>query len=250
MPLRMNMKRFGLFAALVALGAAISLSGCGGGGGSNSQTAPDPTVRFFNGVIDSTAYDFLLNNSPEVSGVAFLGSSADFTNIEPISYDVLARETGTTNEIWSETFTFVRDRDYLISMLGNEDFGTEPLKRARMFRHEVNRQAPNGNLSRVYVINGFNRAAGFLTTPIDAQNPGNNPQFVIRDIAFGESQGQTIDATSQTIEIRRTGTEFVYVTQTFVFEPGKVYALYITGIEGGTGLSAPRIHRVELQTEL
>lgn len=247
MALEKVMNGFRLFALLGAI--AIFLSGCAGGGSGTGSTAPDPDVLFFNGVHDSGAYDFLIDDDVLAAALSFVGISPNFFQARPIIQDVTVRESATTNVIWAETYEFLRDRNYVISALGIQAYGVEPLKRARLFRHEVNRELPNGTKSRIYLINGFNRKAGFLTTAIDFQNPGNNPQVALRDVPFGGSEGTLIDATTHTFEVRRTATETVYVTRTFTFGGGKIYAVFVLGVEEGVGNAAPRIEIIELTAE-
>jgi hypothetical protein len=238
-----------LIAGVLLAGALFAAHGCGGGGSSSSSDAPDPAVLFYNGVSDSLPYDFLLNDSTEASNIAYRESSANFVSTEPRVTQVLARHTGTTNEIWAQDYDLQRDRDYVISMLGIENFGTEFQKRARLFRTEVDRKVPNGSTARIVVVHGFARSAGLDTPNIDFQNPGNNPQVRLTNIAFGASQSRLIDATSQTFQARRNGTEFVFAERTFTFEAGKVYMVYVVGVEGAAAPNDVRIEIVEIETE-
>lgn len=234
-------------AFLVAV--VLTVVGCGGGGGGGGTQAPEPTVRFYNGLGDSTAVDFLLDEELEVGDLAFQESTPDFTPQDARVRAVTLRETGTTNEIWAEDFNLQRDRDYLVNALGLQNFGSEPLKRARIYLHEIDRKVPNGSVARLYVVHGYHRATGFTTPPIDFQNPGNNPQFKIEEIPVGGIKNILVDATVQTFQARRTATEAVYAQTTFTFGAGKVYVAYVLGQEGGVGALAPQIQIVELQTE-
>jgi len=240
------MKRLTIGILFVAV--AAFLFGCGGGS-AGSSNAPDPEVRFFNGVSDSDGYDFLMEEDVEATDIDFEESTPDFKKYEARTRLVTARETGTTNEIWVEDFTLQDDKHYVISTLGLENYGSEPLKRARLFMHEVNREAPNGSIARLYVVHGFAREAGFETPNIDFQNPGNNPQFRITDIPFGEARFINVDAVNQTFEARRAGTEAIFATTNFTFEAGKIYIAYVLGVESGVGAQAPQIQIVELSAD-
>lgn len=228
--------------------AVWAVAGCAGGS-SGSSNAPDPEVRFFNGISDVGFVDFLFNEEVEQTGIAYLGSSPDFADTEPVERDVTVRETGMTEAIWTEAFQYERDKDYLMCSLGLKNFGTEFLKRARLAQFEIDRRLPNANKARVYVIHGFNRAAGSETTDIDFQNPGNNPQVRFAGLQYMNAGNLDIDATTHTFEARRAGTESVYVSTSFTFESGKIYAIFILGLEGEVGVQAPRIEIIELTTE-
>lgn len=242
------MNRFAQFTVVFAM--LMVLFGCAGGSsGGGGNNAPDPTVQFYHGVSDGSNYDFLYDEDVLTANLAFRDASAGFQDVDALIHDVLIRETGTTNEIWAETFDFQRDRDYLIAALGLENYGAEPLKRAKLTRVEVNRQVPNGNKARIIVFHGFNRAAGFLTPAIDFQNPGNNPLVALRGILYGETQVALIDATNQTLQARRAGTESVFVEDTISFGAGKIYAVFVLGVEDGVGPLAPRIEVIELASE-
>lgn len=244
------MNRILSWMAIAGLGLAIA--GCGGGG-TNSNNEPDPTVRFINGSCDTTSLEFVyfLDGVETIlqAGLPYLGSSATFFDVEPEDLDLGVREVGTTEDIWNESFAMERDKDYLICTLGLKVFGAETEKRLRLLRFEIDRIAPNANKSRIYVIHGFNRSSGNQTTGIDFQNPGNNPQYKLDDLAYLTEQHIDIDSTTHTFEARRHGTESVYVSRTFAFESGKIYAVLLSGIEDGVGASAPVMEIIELQSE-
>lgn len=225
----------------------IAASGCGGGG--TSSDAPDPTVQYFNGICDADPVDFFLNQEPVAENIAFTETSPGFEETEPLIRDIAVREVGSTKEYWQEEFEFVRDSDYLLCALGLENFGTEFEKRVRLARFDIDRRQPNANKARIYVVHGFNRAAGFSTPDIDFQNPGNNPQIKLADIAYLTEKNVEIDAATQTFEARRAGTESVFMSTTFTFEPGKIYVIALLGIEDGVGVLAPQIKIIELASE-
>src|ERR1051325_10789342 len=109
--------------------AGLGISGCGGGGGGGSL--PDPTIRFFNGVSDSTSLDFLLDDTVEGPQLSYLASTPNFDSVESKLRDLRVLEDGTTVDLWSETIALEKDRHYLVSSIGLENYGTETLKRVR-----------------------------------------------------------------------------------------------------------------------
>ncbi len=244
------MNRILSWMTIAALG--LALAGCGGGG-TTGTNAPDPAVRFINGSCDTTLLEFFefVDGTETIleTGLAYLGTSAVFEDVEPELHDIDVREVGATESIWTETFDMARDKDYLLVSLGLKTFGIETEKRLRIQRFEINRTAPNANKSRIYVIHGLNRSAGNQTTGIDFQNPGNNPQYKLTNVGYLTEQNIEIDSTSHTFQARRFGTESIYVSRTFAFESGKIYAVLLTGVEDGVGANAAAMEIIELQPE-
>ena len=227
--------------------AGLTLSGCGGGSGGNGL--PDPTIRFFNGSSDSTALNFLLDDTVEAPQLAYLGSSPNFKSVEAKVRDLRIMEDGTSVDLWSELLGLVKDKHYLVSAIGLENYGIETLKRVQTLALEIDRTAPNGSRARLIVIHGYNREAGLETPAIDLQTPGDNPQFVVRNIAYATAKLLDVDAGTWTFEARRNGTETVLVSQAATLGGGKIYAAYVLGVENAGGQQAPRIEFVELQTK-
>lgn len=224
---------------------AATLTACGGGGGGGSS-ASKPRVRFVNASVDSTALTFKLNGDTEATGVLYPGISSAFKNKDQNSYDIAVREDGGTEDLDASIATFVNEKEYLVSAVGLESFGSEPQKRLRLVAPEIDLTAPNGNKARIYVLHAFVRATGFDTPNIDLRNPGDNPQYKVENIAFSSIGTLLIDASTQTFVARRTGTESVYATQTFTFDPSGVYVGIVSGIEGEVGASAPKIQFIKL----
>ncbi len=235
--------------AFLCVLAALFVLGCGGAGGGSQGR--DPTVRFYNGSPDSPDLDFLMDSDVMASFLAFLEGSASFVSIEPGERDIVLRESGTTNEIDAVFGELPRDTDAIFSAIGLFDFQGEFDKRIRIAPTEVDRSVPNGNTARLIIIHGFNRAFGFATPNIDFQNPGDNPQFKAPDIAFAASATLVVDAVPQIFQARRAGTEEIYASITLLdadIDPGKVYAVYVLGVEGEVGAQVPQIVFVEIET--
>lgn len=228
--------------------AALVLVGCGGSGG--GSLTPDPTLRYVNLVPDSTGLDFLVNSDTKASNLAYLDSSANFASLESRDYDYSFREHGTTEDLDITANTPSKDKDYVVLAIGQKGYGSEPLKRARVVVINVDRKMPNGNKARLYVVHAYSRAAGFDTPQIDFRNPGDNPQFSANGIDFAGSQALTVDSGNMTFQVRRNGTEEVYVNDTVLaLGAGKVYLAIVAGIEGEVGAKAPQIKLIELQTK-
>jgi hypothetical protein len=227
--------------------AGLAISGCGGGGGGGSL--PNPTIRFFNGVSDSTSLDFLLDDTVEAPQLGYLASTPNFDSVESKLRDLRVLEDGTTVDLWSETIALEKDKHYLISSIGIENYGTETLKRVRTLALLIDRTAPNGSRAKLFVIHGYNREAGLETPAIDFQTPGDNPQFSVRNIDYATAKTLDVDAGTLTFQARRNGTETVLVSNTVTLGGGKIYAAYVLGVENASGTQAPRIEFVELQTK-
>jgi hypothetical protein len=227
--------------------AGIALAGCGGGGGGGGL--PNPTVRFFNGSPDSTALNFLLDDTVEAALLAYLESTPDFESVDDRVRDLRIQEDGTSVDLWNEIVDLVKDKHYLICSIGLENFGTENLKRIRTLFTEIDRTAPNGSRVRLIIVHGYNRETGLETPAIDFQTPGDNPQFSADNIAYASSRVLEVDAGNWTFEARREGTETILTSQNITLGGGKIYAAFVLGVENAAGIQAPRIEFVELQTD-
>ncbi len=221
------------------------IAGCGGSGGGSST--PDPVVQYYNGSSDSGPLDFWLNTSNEATQ-AFDTASGAFESVNPDEMDVILNSAGLEDQLDAILFLFQKDKDYIISALGLKNYGSEPLKRLQLTIHEVNRQFINGNTARLVIINGYNRATGFETANLDFQNPGNNPQFKVSDIAFTQAKTATITSGAQSFEVRTNGTEDILISTSHTLTAGKTYLVYILGQEGGSGDATPKVTFIELES--
>lgn len=215
--------------------------GCAGGGGSSGSSIPEPTVRYFNIVPDSTALSFSLNQDVKADALPYLGSTPGFAKVKSDSYDAELKDANTNQSLWAEVYNLGPDTDYLIVSLGLQNYGADTLKRARLAISSIDLTRPNGNRARLLILNAYNRAPGFDNPGIDFQNPGDNPQFKAAGIQFGTSGNLDVDSGVQTFEVRRESTENVYATSTPNLVAGGVYLVIFTGIEGGVGAQAPQI---------
>lgn len=221
--------------------------GCGGvgvGGG-----PPNPTIGFFNASPDSPNIDFFIDSALIGGNNAFL-TGTTIQNTEATDRDLSALESGTTNEIDVIFATLNKDKHFLVALLGLVNFNGENLKRARLTAIEINRDAPVGNKAKLYVFHGYNREFGFDTPNIDFQNPGDNPQFKAANIPPGLAQLILVDSGNVDYEVRRTGTDQVLIAATnLLLEAGKIYAVYVVGVENGTVNLMPQIRAVEIPPE-
>jgi hypothetical protein len=233
---------------IVLLG--LALAGCGGGGGQTGSGTEDPEIRFINAAVDVPALDFRVNDRTEAAAVPYgMGNENGFRRFSAETYDVLIRPTGATEDAWAETLQAAPDGDYIVAAFGLRDFGDEFFKRLRTTQLEVNRTPPNGNKARLVVLNAFNRMTGAENVPVDFKNPGENPQYQLTGIGFGTTGTIEVDSGSQTFDVRLSGAEQVYVSETLQLEPGKIYFVILGGIEEGAGPQAPDIKLVEIATE-
>jgi hypothetical protein len=225
---------------LAATAAVVALTGCGGGGGGGSSV-PKPTIRFTNVSPDSTSLSFLFDDDVKASGLVYLASTPTFAEVSANDYDIFVTEESTGDVLDAITSTIQADKDYVIAAVGLETYGDEFEKRVRIVGTQVDLTAPNGSKARLYVLHGFNRSVGFSTPSIDFQSPGDNPQYKLTNIGFGQVQSIVVDAGSQTFEARRNGTENVYVTSTQTLDDGGIYLVIFSGIEGAVGAQAPQM---------
>jgi hypothetical protein len=227
---------------------AYLIAGCSTGTGGNGNQI-DPTVRVLNASPDSIDLEFLLNDNVHGTPVSYLESSPNFIAFDPEILDVSIRETGTTVDLWSQAVNFQSDNHYLLVAVGLETFTGEFEKRLQLAVVNVNRDTPNGNKARVYVLHGFLRELGFQTPSIDFQTPGSNPQFQLTNIAFADDKNFEVDSGVQTFEARRTATQNILATTTVTLDPGKIYVAVFSGIENAAPPQNPKITFIELQTE-
>jgi hypothetical protein len=204
---------------------------------------------FFNASSDAASVDFYLDGALSASALAS-GTGSDFALTDPQDRDVSVHDAGTTTEYDLILQTFARNKHYVLSNIGLVNFGGEFEKRLRLVATEVDRHLLNGSKARLVIFHAFSRASGFQTPNIDFQNPGNNPQYKAGNIEFATSSVMTIDAGVRTFEARRAGTEEVFATLTnYDFGVGRMYLVFVMGVEGGAGAQTPQIVVKEIPTK-
>jgi hypothetical protein len=224
-------------AALAA--AAIFAAGCGGNGGTTAQD--NAYVRFINASPDSTALNFFIDDTRLGTNVAYLGTSPSFARVDAGERDATVLEQGGTQELAAIVIDLAKDEQNIVTAIGLRDFGTENEKRLRLVPFGVNRTAPTGNKSQLYIIHAFMKPAGQDTPNLDFRNPGNNPQFQLTGIAFGTTRELLVDSGPQTFTARFSGGEQEYMTETLQLAPGSIHFVVLSGIEGGVGAQAPKM---------
>lgn len=241
----MSMNMSSVWKAGLLMCLAAALVACGGGGGGGTDVTK-PRIRFLNASPDSTALTFKVNGDVDATGVLYPGVSSQFIEKTQDSYDLSFLEDSGGDEFDSAVTNFLNNKEYLVGAVGLENWGGESLKRVRVVAPEIDLTVPNGNKARIYVLHAFIRAVGFDTPSIDLRNPGDNPQYQVTNIAFGDVGTLTIDASTQTFVARRNGTESVYATQTSTFDGGGIYVGIVCGVEGEVGAKAPKIQFIKL----
>lgn len=232
--------------AFGALASAVSLmGGCGGSGG---NSLPDPALRVIN-LAPDVNIDVDLNNSTLVSNVPFLATNTNFSSKTADPYDFFIRESGSGSDLVAEAYTLSKNVDYLYLVFGLKNFGSEPLKRLRGSLLSFSRTAPNGTKARVLAFNAYVRATGFETPAVQFRSPGDSPQISFPVTAFGGGTSLELDAGSTTLQARVSGAEEVVAEATQVLDPGKIYLMVLSGVEGGSGVTAPAIRFFQIQTE-
>lgn len=204
---------------------------------------------FFNASADAASVDYYLDDTLTAGAIGFTTGN-DFAVTDAQSRDIGVNDAGTTNQYDLIFSTLERNKHYVVSNLGFVNFGSEFEKRLRLTITEVDRHILQGTKSRLVIFHGYCRAAGFSTPAIDFQNPGNNPQYKAANIDFATNSDLLIDAGVRTFEARRAGTEEVFATLTnYSFGAGKMYLVFVTGVEGGVGVQAPQIVVKEIPTK-
>jgi len=235
------------FVGLATLALGV-LAGCGGSSGSISSL-PDPRLRFFNLSPDSTL-DLRLNDDTKATNIPYGASGANFFSLdidEEAEYDLALRATGSTIDLTNDYRTFARDTNWVVVAHGLQTFGTENSKRLQASLVNVDRTRPNGTRSRVVAFHGYVPATGNDNFPIVFKNDLTIPTISFSALNFGGFASQEIDAGPQTFIAQRQSTDGEITRVTKVFESGKIYLMYIGGVEGATGATAPKIDFFEIQ---
>jgi hypothetical protein len=229
---------------VVGLTLGLLVIGCGGSSGTNAL--PDPNLRFIN-VAPDVSLNLDADEDNLFSNLSFLAGTSQFVKIKNELKDFVMTENGSTVAIDSQTTTLAKDTDHLFVAFGKKDFGAETEKRLRFSPFQVNRRTPNGTKARVYGFNGFVRSVGEQNFGVVFKNPGTISTINFAPVAFGEITSQEIDAGPQTLVAQRQFTETEFATVTKNFEPGKIYFMVFSGVEGTTGATTPAISFIELQ---
>jgi hypothetical protein len=241
---------------LLACFSVFALPGCGGGGGGGT-TGNDPTVYFVNASPDAGPLDFLMNAIVRALNLDYLGSSTGFTTVPFISdanggYDVVTRENGTNVELDAQNVVLNKNTHTAFACVGLKNYAVgEELKRLRTFGINIDRDSPNGNKARLYIVHGFIRELGQDTPDIIFQNAGDNPQFFTQAIAFGNSAALLVDSGTADWWAKRSDAtaDVVYAAATLTLDPGAVYLVIVSGIENDPAPALqPAITLIELPT--
>lgn len=242
------------FSVAALLGGLLVLSGCGGGGGTDDK---DPQVYFVNGSADSIALNFTMDDVAADTNVPYLGGSGgwrtyDFKEESTDGYDVAVLATDTLFEFDRFAQVFQRDTQTVVFAIGQRTIAPgEDAKRLRLIPGLINNVRPNGNKARLFVLHGFNRAAGLNTPAIVFKNPGDIPQYQTPPIEYATSAILETDSGTFTFEARRADGEAIYATASQTLEPGGVYLVSVTGIENDPDPNKrPRITFLSLPTRL
>ncbi len=236
----------GIVLGVSAVIAALTLAGCGGGGGTGTSVKK-PKIRVFNASPDSNPIRLDLNTDTLEPAVPYLDASTVFKSKNPATYDVGLFDSISGDSLWAETATVSNNTSYVFIAFGLENFGSETIKRIRTVELSVDLTPPVGNKATLLVFHAFNRGVGLDTPAIDFQNPGDNPQFQLTNITYGNGQSLTVDSGSAlTFQARRNGTEQVYATSTPTLDAGGVYLVLVSGIDGAASPQDPQINYFKL----
>jgi hypothetical protein len=253
--------------AAASAATALVLAGCGGAGMSpaGGDVQRDPAVRFVNVSPDAAALAFFLNDEAHARDLAYGASTPAFVRVEHISdeddgYDVSVAPSAGGEEYDRVAASLARDTNTVVVAFGLADPGTEFLKRLQIGFVPVPTQPPIGERARLLVFNGMVRTAGsepvaLTLQTIDPDDPfsQDNPQFIIRDLGFGEfSPGANtleVDSGELTFQVRRADVDGVnVVTQSpATLRGGATYLALIIGQEDAVDPARrPELRMVEV----
>lgn len=242
------------FVALAVTAAVFALYGCAGSG---TTAVEDPEIRFVAGSADGGLLQFRMDDVVAADNLAYGGSNVDFDTFEfkdtdPDGYDVSLHDAGSSFEFERRAIQFNQVTDSVVIAHGVRNFAAgEELKRLRISNFTVNRTAPVGNKSRLYVFHGIERAPGFLTPSVKFQNASVNPQFITGEIQPGAVEAIQVDSGTATWFVRRTGTQADFVSQSLTLAPGAIYVVLLSGIEADADpAKQPKITLIQLTTEI
>ncbi len=249
----MTMKKHGWLFGLIAALSASALIGCGGSS-TNTTLQPDPLVRFIAGVADSANVDFLANDEPAASNLAYRDTVVDFKSLPFLEdadggYDISV-STVDGEELERINTVFPRDTSTFIISYGKYNYGDEIDKRPQLALLTIDRTAPVGNKAKLLIFNALVRDEGIENGPFDFQtvDPSNplsqsTPLFQKQNIGYGQFGGDantlTIDSGTQTFQAREpagdgSNSVTVLAQKTFTFLPGRIYIALVSGITDST----------------
>ena len=242
---------------VAACGCALAVltAGCGGGGG--GLTGESPTVFFVNASPDATGLDFLMNEDVLGLDFQYLETGPDFETIPFISdddgaYDVIVRDNVTSEEYDADNRVFGLSSHAAIVTVGIQGFvAGEEIKRMRIIVVGIDREVPNGNKARLYIVHAFVRETGSSTPLIIFQNAGENPQFATGGIVFGSSVSLTVDSGTMDWVAKRQDADspVIYAQATETLDAGAVYLVLVSGIENDADpLRLPKLTFIKLTT--
>jgi hypothetical protein len=193
----MRKRWFGLSTGLLALGALLLASGCGGGG---SQAK----LRVVNASPNTTGLDVLVDDKTVASGIGY-GSNSDYLSVDSGSHHLQVEGSGTTNILLDQTLSFNSDSEttFLVTNFASSisamvltDNSTTPASGNATLR--IVNAAPSLGAVDVYVV-----------TP-GADLVASTP--VIRSLAFNAATDyQTLTAGSYEVVFTVPGSTFALI---------------------------------------
>lgn len=227
---------------------ATALAGCGGGGG-GSNTGSQPTIRAYNAISDAATAQFRVDEESLGGPVAFRAPTSEHRAYDVGDYDLTVTPAGDPVEADRVVFEPTFDADYVAVAFGLRAYGDEIGKRPQIGVTRVDRASPNGDKARLLVFNALVAASGAENAPIDVVD-GDNAQFPVNGIDYGNLKPLVVDSGALTYQARATGSDQVFATGTETLARGGVYLVLVSGQLGGTGTAAPTITYLPLQTRL
>lgn len=262
------MKRKSLFVLTAAVVGSIFFAGCGGGGTSSiTDRLPDPYVWFFNVIPDNTGgVTFSVDDTVLSARLAYLGSSADVTQIDDVAEDDGGTDVSIADgavggsEIDRINELFNKDTDALLVAVGKQNNLGEDDKVAKILRMNINRRVVPGK-ARLYILNAYLPAFGTKVRQINLQtaDPADplstrRPQFQVQSVNYTNFESHNVldmDAGTYLMQARDSDSDAVTVvaSKTFTFEPNKIYLAAVTGqVDASDTTRRPRLDFVVVPT--
>lgn len=233
---------------LLAAGGLLLTLGCGGTTFRGPARQPDPAFAFVNVAPDAGPLDFYVDDELVSTNLGFGTISPSFRRFEFKDdqnglRSIAVFPTGGDVDYDRIAETFARDTETTFVAIGLVNAQGDLQRRIRLINIDTPIEVVAGNRARLFVLNALVPALGDDPAPINFQSPGDNPQFIARDLGFAQFQTLDVDSGVQSFEARRADVEGtnIYASANVILDPGGLYLAVATGVVGEQGELRPRL---------